>query len=62
MKTSLEDFLSDMHLVLSGAELEPFDFQRAHDELVRKYGSFYKIRDVDVMSYVMYPKVFEEVK
>ena len=38
--------------------MEPFDFKKAKDHLVETYGS--RIRDVDVMSYAMYPQVAEE--
>lgn len=41
-----------------GATLEPIDFRALKAELRQKFGKH--ITDVDVTSYVMYPKVFEE--
>ncbi|KAL0579274.1 pyruvate carboxylase [Marasmius crinis-equi] len=41
-----------------GAGMEPIDFKKAKAELRSKFGKH--IRDVDVCSWVMYPKVFEE--
>lgn len=38
--------------------MEPFDFKQAKDDLIERFGN--RIRDVDVMSYAMYPKVAEE--
>jgi len=43
-----------------GAELEPFDFEGAKKDLVDKYGP--SITDLDVISHVMYPSVFEGFK
>jgi len=40
-----------------GAELQPYDFDAAKVDLEKKYGT---LREVDLLSYVMYPKVFEE--
>lgn len=41
-----------------GATLEPLDFKKIKQELRAKFGKH--ITDVDVTSYAMYPKVFEE--
>mmetsp|Transcript_62535 Transcript_62535/g.150405 ORF Transcript_62535/g.150405 Transcript_62535/m.150405 type:complete len:274 (+) Transcript_62535:95-916(+) len=41
-----------------GAEMAPYDFEKARQELEAKYGK--QIRDVDVMSHAIYPKVFKE--
>ena len=41
-----------------GASLEPLDFNAIHEHLTRTYGSWISIKDV--MSYAMYPAVFEE--
>ncbi|KAG8964547.1 pyruvate carboxylase [Tulasnella sp. 419] len=41
-----------------GTSLEPFDFKKIKQELRAKFGKH--ITDVDVTSYCMYPKVFEE--
>lgn len=41
-----------------GAQLEPFDFKKARDELSQKYSK--TISATDAVSYAMYPKVFEE--
>ena len=41
-----------------GAEMEPLDFDSIKADLIAKHGS--RIRDVDVMSHVMYPAVFAE--
>jgi pyruvate carboxylase len=41
-----------------GAELEPLDFDAVEKDLRDRYGD--GIAEHDVMSYVMYPKVFEE--
>ena len=41
-----------------GESLEPFDFDALEKELTDKYGKH--IRDVDVMSSALYPKVFDE--
>lgn len=42
-----------------GAELAPYDFAKAQRDLKEKYGSE-NIRDVDVLSYALYPNVFDE--
>jgi pyruvate/oxaloacetate carboxyltransferase/allophanate hydrolase subunit 1/biotin carboxyl carrier protein len=41
-----------------GADMKPFDFEKSKQQLEAKWGR--KMRDVDVMSHVQYPKVFEE--
>jgi len=41
-----------------GEQLPPYDFDKAQAELLEKYGS--GIRPQDVLSYVMYPKVFQD--
>ena len=41
-----------------GASLPPMDIEKLKSDLIKKYGE--DIRDVDVMSSAMYPKVFEE--
>ena len=41
-----------------GASMQPMDFKKIKAELRAKFGKH--ITDVDVMSYAMYPKVFEE--
>jgi pyruvate carboxylase len=41
-----------------GATMEPLDFRKIKQELRAKFGKH--ITDVDVTSYAMYPKVFEE--
>eukprot|EP00126_Sphaerothecum_destruens_P000010 Sdes_comp10015_c0_seq1m1598 len=41
-----------------GESLPPLDFQEIQKDLESRYGSS-SIRDVDIMSYIMYPKVFE---
>ena len=41
-----------------GESLEPLDFDELEKELTEKYGKH--IRDVDVMSSALYPKVFDE--
>ncbi|GAA5994110.1 hypothetical protein JCM5350_008098 [Sporobolomyces pararoseus] len=43
-----------------GADMKPYDFAGAKKTLVEKFGS--GITDTDVVSYCMYPKVFEEFK
>jgi pyruvate carboxylase len=40
-----------------GESIPAFNFKKAEEDLTEKFG---KIRDVDVMSYAMYPKVAEE--
>mmetsp|Transcript_7009 Transcript_7009/g.17433 ORF Transcript_7009/g.17433 Transcript_7009/m.17433 type:complete len:1180 (+) Transcript_7009:186-3725(+) len=40
-----------------GAELPPFDFEKAKVDLEGKYGP---LRDVDIMSHIQYPNVFKE--
>ncbi|KAG2527234.1 hypothetical protein BBO99_00003551 [Phytophthora kernoviae] len=40
-----------------GAEMEPYDFEAAENELKEKYGAE-KIRDLDVISHAIYPDVF----
>ena len=42
-----------------GAELDPLDFDRIERELRERYGN---INERDVLSYVMYPTVYEEWK
>ena len=44
-----------------GAELPPFDFEDNKKMLAKKYGEN-RIRDEDVMSYALYPRVFEDWK
>lgn len=44
-----------------GASMAPADLVGIKEELVKKYGKS-NIRDVDVLSYVMYPGVFEEYR
>lgn len=41
-----------------GESLTSFDFEKIKEELVEKHGSI--VRDVDVMSAALYPKVMEE--
>ncbi|KAI5481431.1 pyruvate carboxylase [Pseudohyphozyma bogoriensis] len=43
-----------------GKDLKPYDFAKARTDLVAKYGS--SISSLDVLSYAMYPKVFEEFR
>lgn len=43
-----------------GASFEPYDFGKAREQLVAKYGK--GITSTDVLSYCMYPKVFEEFR
>ncbi|KAH8920975.1 pyruvate carboxylase [Atractiella rhizophila] len=43
-----------------GASMEPYPFEKIRKELMSKYGS--SITSTDVLSYCMYPKVFEEFK
>ena len=38
-------------------QLAPLDFEKIKQDLISKYG---EVRDCDVMSYVMFPKVLEE--
>lgn len=38
--------------------MEPLDFTAIKKELIAKFGNL--IRDVDVLSYAMYPKVFQD--
>ena len=40
-----------------GALMKPLDFEEIKNKLVAKYG---EVRDCDVMSYVMFPKVCED--
>jgi pyruvate carboxylase len=40
-----------------GEQLAPLDFEKIKQDLISKYG---EVRDCDVMSYVMFPKVLEE--
>lgn len=42
-----------------GAQMEPLNMDQIRKELEEEYGS-HRVRDVDVMSYIMYPKVYEE--
>jgi len=44
-----------------GASLPPLDFEKILSDLKKKYNEF-SIRDVDAVSWAMYPKVFEEYK
>jgi len=44
-----------------GASMAPHDFEATKKKLVEKYGKD-SIRDVDVLSYVLYPKVFTEYR
>ena len=44
-----------------GASLEPYDFEAAAKELRKTYGDR-AIREVDVLSHALYPKVFEDWK
>lgn len=41
----------------AGATMAPLDFEKIKADLISKYG---EVRDCDVMSYVMFPKVLEE--
>jgi len=41
-----------------GADMTPLDFEKIRNDLVEKFGNM--VRDCDVMSYVMFPKVLEE--
>lgn len=43
-----------------GASMPSYDFAAAREQLEQKYGK--DIRDVDVLSYVLYPKVFTEYR
>ncbi|KDE09592.1 pyruvate carboxylase [Microbotryum lychnidis-dioicae p1A1 Lamole] len=43
-----------------GKDMEPYDFEGTRAKLIEKYGS--TITSTDVLSYCMYPKVFEEFK
>ncbi|CEQ38936.1 SPOSA6832_00411, partial [Sporobolomyces salmonicolor] len=43
-----------------GAGMQPYDFAKARQELTEKFGP--TISSTDVLSYCMYPKVFEEFK
>ncbi|GAA95557.1 uncharacterized protein L969DRAFT_85245 [Mixia osmundae IAM 14324] len=43
-----------------GADLKPYDFEKTRKDLIEKYGK--SIKSTDVLSYCMYPKVFEEYK
>lgn len=45
-----------------GAEMEPFDFLAARDKLQTKWGgeADHNVRDVDILSHVMYPTVFDD--
>jgi len=42
-----------------GTSMAPYNFEEVEDKLVKKYGR-HRIRDVDVVSYSQYPKVFED--
>jgi len=44
-----------------GASMEPYDFEAARKKLQEKYGRS-SISSTDVLSYCMYPKVFEEYR
>ena len=46
--------------VVSGAELPPLDLDAAMSNLRDKYGS--EVSETDLMSWVMYPKVYEQYK
>ncbi len=43
-----------------GADMAPYDFEGTHKKLVEKYGK--EITQCDVLSYALYPKVYEEWK
>ncbi|KAM0789369.1 hypothetical protein ACM66B_000199 [Microbotryomycetes sp. NB124-2] len=43
-----------------GKDMPPYEFERVRKELTEKYGS--GITSTDVLSYCMYPKVFEEFR
>lgn len=43
-----------------GKGMKPYDFPKVRKELTEKYGS--SIASTDVLSYAMYPKVFEEFR
>ena len=47
-----------------GAEMKPYDFEAAKKSLVEKWGDEpgHEIRDVDVMSYALYPSVFDDYR
>lgn len=40
--------------------MAPYDFEKARKDLTEKFGS--GITSTDVLSYCMYPKVFEEFR
>ena len=44
-----------------GASMEPYDFEASRKKLQEKYGRS-SISSTDVLSYCMYPKVFEEYR
>lgn len=43
-----------------GVDMAPYDFEKARKDLTEKFGS--GITSTDVLSYCMYPKVFEEFR
>ena len=45
-----------------GAQLEPYDFGAARKKLTEKWDVDGGLGDVDVMSHVMYPNVFNDCK
>ena len=45
-----------------GADLNPYDFDGARAKLTEKWKQDGEISDVDVMSHIMYPNVFDECK
>jgi pyruvate carboxylase len=43
-----------------GAQMEPYDIEGARSKLEEKWGSDTDIRDVDILSHIMYPAVFDD--
>jgi pyruvate carboxylase len=47
-----------------GAQMDPFDFESERKKLLEKWGreADHNVRDVDILSHIMYPQVFDECK
>lgn len=43
-----------------GAQMEPYDIEGARSKLEEKWGHDTDIRDVDILSHIMYPAVFDD--
>lgn len=43
-----------------GEELPPFDFDGLKEKLQKKYGGSWGLKETDLMSAALYPKVFDE--